>query len=347
MALLFFDGFSNGGSIAKPEWASGGVSVAPGRQATTGALNTGTLTLAPGSAKVTVGFAYKYAPGNGTGVFPSFRSSGVAHPVLVITSTGVLEIRLGTAAGTLLATTTAPAFPANEWHNIQVAVTVADAGGTVEVKVDGVTVINFTGDTRNAGTTTTIDSIAFAGAPGNGGQNTIVADLWVTDETDGTATQGRPNTGFLGDLKVSALVPSGNGASSQFVGSDGNSVDNYLLVDEPAAANTTDYVGSPTVGNRDLYVLPDLPSNAGAVYGLRQFCYVARSDAGVLNGKLLLRDGAGTVVDDWVISPTPGASGSFGARTAPARYTKPAGLGGGVWSPAAVNALQAGIEVTA
>ena len=74
-----------------------------------------------------------------------------------------------------------------------------------------------------------------------------------------------PNGDFLGDVRVAYLAPNGNGASSQFVGSDLNSVDNYLLVDEVPANDDTDYVQSDVLNNIDTYALADLPANAGVV----------------------------------------------------------------------------------
>lgn len=64
----------------------------------------------------------------------------------------------------------------------------------------------------------------------------------------------------LGPVAMKVLLPNGNGNSSGLLGSDGNSVDNYLLVDNNAAAPpaTTEYVGGGTEGDKDTYVIEDL-----------------------------------------------------------------------------------------
>jgi len=52
---------------------------------------------------------------------------------------------------------------------------------------------------------------------------------------------------------MEVLYPTGNGNYSEFDGSDGNSTDNYLLVDEPNADDDTTYVEFSTVSERDSY----------------------------------------------------------------------------------------------
>lgn len=68
--------------------------------------------------------------------------------------------------------------------------------------------------------------------------------------------------GFVGDVAVSTLRPNGNGATNGWLGSDGNSTDNYLHIDEQNVVDS-DFVESSADGTKDLYEIQDLslPAN--------------------------------------------------------------------------------------
>jgi hypothetical protein len=82
------------------------------------------------------------------------------------------------------------------------------------------------------------------------GKFCLLDDIAVNDTT------GTQDNSWCGDGHIIALVPNANGDRSEFIGSDGNSVDNYLLVDEfpvNLSGGTGDYVESLTPGAADLY----------------------------------------------------------------------------------------------
>lgn len=250
-------------------------------------------------------------------------AGGTRHLTLNISNIGTLELYRGTTAGTLLASSVNPLFTLNNRHHIEFKCTIADAGGTCIVRVDGVEVINFTGDTRNGGTNTWLDQL------GIGDNATIDSVVWRN--TAGAA----PYNDFMGDQLVLTLLPNGDGASSQFLGSDGNSVNNSLLVDE-LPVNTTDYVGSSTVGQRDLYAFEDLIP-AGTVHAVQVNAYVTKTDAGARNFKHLNRSGGGTVN----AGANAALTTSYAIVTSALLITDADGTG---WTPAKVNAEQFGIE---
>jgi len=74
------------------------------------------------------------------------------------------------------------------------------------------------------------------------------------------------DSGWVGDGRVVLLQPDGDGASSDFTGSDGDQVNNYALVDEDVPS-ITDYVEGTSEGLTDTYSAEDtggagIPSNA-------------------------------------------------------------------------------------
>lgn len=207
-------------------------------------------------------------------------SNTVQHITIHFTSAGLVEVRRGAVNGTLLTSaSTGLLHAAGQFQYLEAKVTVADSGGTVEVRINGSTtpLINFTGDTRNGGTSTNIDAVRVAG-----NSQCDLNDWYICNGS------GSVNNNFLGDIRVYPLMPNGNGSSSQLVGSDGNSTDNYLLVDEKPYS-TTDYNGSSTAGNRDMYTIENLPSNVVSVLGVQEISIAAKSDAGAISGKQVIR----------------------------------------------------------
>lgn len=231
--------------------------------------------------------------------------------------------------GTVLATGTTP-IVSGRFYFLELKITIADAGGVAQLKINGTTDINFTGDTRN-GANASADRF-FIGLAGTTNVAMIIDDLYVCDGTGSS-----PTNDFLGDIRVQALFPNGNGNSSQLVGSDSNSTDNYLLVDETAPA-VADYVQSNTVSDKDTYTMTDLTPTAGTVYGVQVLPYAAKTDAGVRSIASVARVSA-TEVD------SADKTLSVSAQYLPdVRETKP---GGGVWTISDVNSAEFGVKVTA
>ena len=349
MALQFFDGFE--GALRSTPWitqTNAIVQAGVGRFGSWGLRNHDSNTMSArcsvaASTLKTIGVAYRAdssmfgLAGNGIVLL---ISGGTTHLVVTAAATtGIIQLRLGSTTGTILQTSPGSvAISHLQYAYVEVRATIADSGGTCIVKVNGVEAINYTGDTKNAGTTTTIDEIGFAATSVISGGYVYWDDFYVLDGTDATAATGRPDNTFLGDVRVEALRPNGNGALSQWVGSDGNSTDNYLLVDE-VPANATDYTGTATAGNRDLWTLEDVTAGAQAVFGVQPIYVVQKSDSGAASVKFIARDSGGTVSQ---LGSTLVLGTTF-AHTSPGTFpTKPAG---GAWSVADVNGMQLGIEL--
>ena len=251
------------------------------------------------------------------------ETSTLQHVTFRFDSSGAIDVRRGDAAGTRLAISAPGTIQMGQWGYFEAKVTIADSGGTVVVRWNGVEIINFTGDTKNGGTLFTIDSILF-----NGRDNAFIDDIYVID------TQVAPNQTWLGDVRIVSLLPNGNGTYNQGIGSDSNSVDNYLLVDE-VAPSATDYVTIAN-GNKDSYTFQDLNTAANAVIhavGVRSFANKTSSGARSIKNFV---DLGGTISSG---TATPLGSSLYGITST--FLTKP---GGGAWTTADVNAVQAGAE---
>jgi len=282
------------------------------------------------TAEIFYGFGLRLMAGVTSWNTSIFSDAAVTcHLVLQRSAAGFLELRRGTTTGTILATGTT-AISDDVWHYIEIRATVADSGGICQVHLDGNATpeIDFTGDTRNAGTSVNIDAVRQSV---RNASTVFLTDVYILNTT-GAA----PLNTWLGDVAVRTLSPSGNGTTSQFVGSDADSTDNYALVDE-LPVSTSDWVGSATVGHKDTYAIADLPAGVQTVYGLAWNANVAKTDAGDISAAPVIRSGATDYVGSTFAPSTSYVTRQVIYATDPATSA--------AWTPAGVNAIEAGVQV--
>lgn len=242
---------------------------------------------------------------------------------------GKVEV-YGNGGATLIGTSTHVISPATDnYYELKIG-SFHDTTGSVEVRVNGVVEVSLTNVDTKGSANGTADRFTFLGSLS--GQATLWDDFYVCDGTGGS------NNDFLGDCRVQMLLPNGDGNSSQWVGSDGNSTNNSLLVDEGTPNNDTDYVTSGTVSDKDTYAFGNLASTAGTVAGVQVNVYARKDDAGTRKIVTVARVSA-TEVDSADISVTTSYLGYVDLRE-----TKP---GGGAWTITDVNAAEFGVKVTA
>lgn len=281
------------------------------------------------SSEVFVGFAMSASQGStSTGSFLALwgDSGATLHLNLVWDSASSLSVKRGSTT-LASATVSQPVSSFGAWLFIEVSATLHDSTGHVVVKVDGATVIDFTGDTKNGGTASTIDKITFGKLP-TAGFNTNVAfdDLYICNSAGSS-----PHNTFLGPVRVHTLSPSGAGTDTNMTPSAGS---NYQCVDEqPYSA--TDYVTGST-GQRDTYAMAN-PSSPGTIFAVQPTAVIKKTDAGALSAKMALRSG-GTVYygSDVALSSSDGTIRDL-------RTVDPAT--GVAWTSSGVNAAEAGVEV--
>ena len=129
------------------------------------------------------------------------------------------------------------------WYLLEAHIIISDTVGVIEIRIDGVADATFSGDTK-PGADTVINTLGYSTT-----QDVYYDDLAYND------TAGAVDNSWCGDGHVIALTPNANGDLSQLVGSDTNSTDNYLLVDDFPHDEDTTYVEGSTVDEKDLYNL--------------------------------------------------------------------------------------------
>lgn len=182
-----------------------------------------------------------------------------------VTSSGLLVVR--NAAGTVIATGTTPLL-ANVFYYIETKVFVNGSSGTCEVHLNGVSgeIASTGGDFGSSN----IDTIGID--VDSGAESKDCDDVYVAD-TAGAA----PRNTFLGDVRVSALYPTGAGAHAAWTPDSGS---NYARVNEALADGDTSYVSSSTPGSIDTSAFADMDA-AAAVAAVQRNLYARKDDAGV------------------------------------------------------------------
>lgn len=357
MALLYSDGFDLqdlplrwvvSGTVGDVSYGTA-TRLGSGKAATLNATGTNVslsvLRAIPASASIYIGAAVQVGlevdttPGNQTanlfGLYGDAGSTG--HLYIRRLSTNAIFLyrgdaaggTLGTPSGTVIATTPAGTLDGN-WHYIELFATINATTGQVIVRVDGKQVINFTGNTKNGGTSTNIDAVRFRTGRYTSGPNCVLSidDLYICDAT------GTVNNTFLGDVRVQSMIPNAAGSSTQLTPT--GSANNYANVGEVPYNNTT-YNASPTTGQRDTYGLSDLTAGTTTVYGLQSVAHMQKSDAGTANAKVALKSGASVYYD------TTQSLSTSATNYTQVRETDPATSA--AWTVAGANALEAGMEV--
>lgn len=281
----------------------------------------------PAVAEVFVLCAFRLAnSGSQTLLVLSGDAGATPHLTVTFDTSQKLKVYRGTAAGTLLATG-AMTITRPVWHQIQVRVVISDTVGVVQVRVDGAASndIDFSGDTKNAGTNVSVDTVKFS---------TFDAQDFMTDfaviDTSGSVLNTWP-----GDVRVVTCSPSGNGATSDGVNSAATSVNNFTYVDE-LPFSSTDYVGVATAGAGDTYAMSDLPVATTNVKAVMLVLSAAKSDTGAKSLKRRIRSGGTTYAGSAVALSTAYASILEVVELDPAT--------GSAWTASGVNALEAGFE---
>lgn len=218
-----------------------------------------------------VGVAFRCSGLLNSGSIISLLDSGSGQVDLRVKSDGNLQV---TRNGTLLGTGTSP-LSTNTWYFIELKVKIDPSTGTVDVHVNGSSVISLSGQNTRATSNSSANSIALGQAISQvSGVTLDFDDLYICD------SQGSTNNTFLGDCRVDCYLPTGNGTNSQFTNSSGNSTNNYTKINETSQDGDTSYVADATVNDIDSYAITGLVHTPLNIYGVQTNIIAKADDAG-------------------------------------------------------------------
>jgi hypothetical protein len=256
-------------------------------------------------------------------------------------SDNTFALRAGYTAGTStarypVADVTAGSFNTpNVWRHVAMVANLAQTNGFVSCYIDGVKVLEWTGDTRlyASNSSTPLTAISGAYMLGDAWDTFIYGDDFYLDTWDGSGTlvDAPPSS-----RRFLPAFPSGAGANTQWT--PGGAGANYAAVDEAPPNSETDYVKALSAGLQDTYAFADITVPADyAVRAVIPTVFGRKTDAAVASTlKVLAQNGA-----DQAASAEKSLGTAYGYVWD--RFVKqPDGVTD--WTEAAVNASEFGIE---
>ena len=220
-----------------------------------------------------VGFPIKTTTPSTSSFFGLLSVSGYQIGVALSTS-GLINVYESTpysdpGAPTLLGTGTHP-ISSNVWYFIEIGAYIDAVAGSVQVYVNGVLDIDLSGVDTQPQAVDTADTVLLGGLVSN--TTFSVGTPYVCDD------QGGENDTFLGDCRVIAQVPTGDGTYSDWTPSMG--VTQYELVDEIPPDGGTTYVSSNTLNGMDTFTFNDL-GVVGSVIAVKVCINAEKDETGV------------------------------------------------------------------
>lgn len=235
MADQFWDGFdkygTNGAIIWTPstnvqedagallfcEWATGGggtnlsaASLTTGRFAgslafnLTGAFGSGTVRITRplngNIPTVIFGVAIRSQLASNEVAFVTLGDTGTDQMSIGLNTAGLIEVRRGGPAGTLLATQTGTSVLSGSWHYLEASVTIHNTAGAWTVNLDNNTILTATAQNTRSSANNWANSLSLAGC-GSSANGVAYDDLYCFDST------GTVNNAVRGDSRIETLFP--------------------------------------------------------------------------------------------------------------------------------------------
>jgi len=191
-----------------------------------------------------------------------------------------LKLELRGQTGTDLGLVSSQALVKDTWYHIEcvMKMTNSTTSGDFVLKVDGAEWLSSTGDDCQYSSYAGAVALQFSGPAGFDGAF-YMDDMVIWDDSG----SGDFSDAFMGMLRVSSLEPNGNGTTNNFTGSDADSVDNYLHVDENTHDTDTSFNESSTVTDVDLYAFDNSPGDVDTIHAVQASMWV-KKDTDTIRG---------------------------------------------------------------
>lgn len=235
------------------------------------------------SATQGLALAWSVRGNGGEETIAEFQESGTVHLRFTRNASGNINVYngpsstlLGTSSGVTLPLDNSGTFPVAYSH-IEFVATCDNSTGTVDIKINGTSVLSLSSqDTRNGGTG--------------------VFDAWFVNlnntkfACDVVCTDGG---GFVGDRAVQALTPTADGTYTTGTASTGTrataTADSSNVDDADTSYVSQDDTSLPKAFS---LAMSNLPSNVISVDAVIPHAIVRKDDAGTNSGRLLMISGA-------------------------------------------------------
>lgn len=351
MTLLWMDGFDHYGSHTNLTGygvyatASGTLSTSVKRTGTTskGMSNLDGIKRVFPSAQSAVGVGLALyvttlpAGGQYSTPFKLNGSSGYGQCFVVVDTNGYLVLWAGNSTlnantGTQIASTASPVITTASWTHLELSYVPNGASSSLELRVNGVTVINETFAIGSISYGETSATTVSSWSAGQGSDSYIyIDDLYAWNDS------GSFNNDFLGDKKVHTMMPNGDTATADWLKNSGTV--GYDRINEIGPNGDTSYIYTSTVSAVSAFDIEAMPTDTGVINALQTYRGAKKTDAGTCTVRTDISSGAYT------------SSGTAQPVTTAYQYytdvfeTDPAT--GALWTKSAVDSAQVEVERTA
>jgi hypothetical protein len=345
MALRWLDGFETYGTTPGnstvgiiPKWNTGSstdsnFTVKAGRIASTFGVQfaTNAVLITPtftGQDTWVVGFAYKQDGYTNEQEIFQFREGTNVQVSVAVTAFGELKIYRG-ASFSPLGTTSGAILKCGVWSYIEIKVKIHSSTGTVDVRVNGTSVLSLTGKNTNNSGTAVVTNVKIEGNL-NSTDKGYFDDFYLLDNT------GSNNTTFLGPQKIVAVFPNADGGTLQWTPNSGSN--HYDRVNENPADTNTTYLSDSTSGHVDIFTKAATPASITSIKGVQQNTYF-ETDSGSAFSLIQRLVSGGTTSD---AGGTAGVNGTYGTA---ARLLETDPNTGSLWTQSNLDSATIGIKV--
>lgn len=272
----------------------------------------------PGAGSLFGGTQPLISINNGTG-------AGNIQSCLAVDGNGKLFLYRGNLAALLATGAENGVILTDTWQFVELKVRLHDTEGTMEARVNGVSVLSVSGANTQGLGNANADRIRITSKA----LHSWYDDFYVCDGS------GSYNNDFLGDIRVDAFFPTSDGSLNDFTPSTGT--DRFALIDE-VTFNDSDYVDGGTLGDQQSWGITG-PTDGNQIFGIQVEHRVTNPDAGTRKVKNLVVQGATVDLGSEELS----LSASY-QHVYSIWERDPADSG--AWSDARLASAEFGIEVT-
>lgn len=253
-------------------------------------------------------------------------SAGTRSVFLIINSAGEICARVGVVSITEIARS-GVVVGASSYQHLEAKVVIDAVAGAVEVRLNGVTVLNVSGvDTQTTSAETSTVTVRGSGHTGG----IAIDDFYAWDE------EGYQNNDFIGDKKVYTVFPDADTSTEEWELSVG--VDSYAILNNNPPVDATDYLYSEGPGVRTDVEVAALPPEIVSIAGVFVPTRMWKTDAG--NSKVRVGIVSGVAEDFGAPHALSMAASYYGDVFETDPDT------GALWTLSALNAVQLAIDRT-
>lgn len=248
-----------------------------------------------------------------------------------LTTTGLIEV----FTNVIVATSTV-AVQAETWNYYEVEYMPHNTAGYIKVRLNGVEVLSFSGDTYSGSSSTAVNTVTLPYRDKHASNESFggiyLQDLYVCDKT-GPAPFNAP----LGDVAVDRLTPLADGQVSGWQGYDGDNVDNFRNVIGSPDPNLAVYNEASVANTLDLYQFSSLPAGSPNILAVSAQVAGTKDGSGTASVRTVANNGS---------SEDRGPAVGLGSGiTFSSPHIMPKALDGGDWTVPKLAATEFGVEV--